>query len=60
MFTRDKMLYNWLAEGNIPAVFLMAGGYGDDAWRVSVPFLQWELRRRYGLAESGRLMAKSD
>jgi acetoin utilization deacetylase AcuC-like enzyme len=52
MFARDKMLYNLLAERNIPSVFLMAGGYGDDVWRVSAQFLQWTLRRRYGLAES--------
>ncbi len=50
MFERDKMIYNWLIERNIPAVFLMAGGYGDDVWRVYAQFLQWALRQRYGLA----------
>lgn len=50
MFERDKMIYNWLIERNIPAVFLMAGGYGDDVWRVYAQFLRWALRQRYGLA----------
>lgn len=52
MFARDKMLYNWLVERNIPAAFLIAGGYGDEVWRVSAQFLRWALRRRYGLFEN--------
>jgi hypothetical protein len=49
MFERDKLIYTWLMERNIPAVFLMAGGYGDDVWRVYAQFLLWVLRQRYGL-----------
>jgi acetoin utilization deacetylase AcuC-like enzyme len=49
MFERDKLIYTWLMERNIPAVFLMAGGYGDDVWRVYAQFLVWALRQRYGL-----------
>jgi acetoin utilization deacetylase AcuC-like enzyme len=51
MFERDKLIYTWLKERNIPAVFLMAGGYGDDVWRVYAQFLLWTLHKRYGLAE---------
>ena len=35
MFARDRLLYTWLEERKIPAVFLMAGGYGDEVWRVA-------------------------
>lgn len=48
MFARDRLLYTWLAERGIPAAFLMAGGYGDEVWRVSAQFLGWALSRRYG------------
>jgi acetoin utilization deacetylase AcuC-like enzyme len=47
MFERDKLVYRWLMERNIPSVFLMAGGYGEDVWRVYAQFLTWVLRRRY-------------
>lgn len=47
MFARDQLVYNWLHERNIPAVFLMAGGYGDEVWRVYAQFLLWTLRQRY-------------
>lgn len=48
MFERDRLLYTWFRERNIPAVFLMAGGYGDEVWRVYAQFLCWALRQRYG------------
>ncbi|WP_136807058.1 histone deacetylase [Desulfosediminicola flagellatus] len=47
MFERDKLLYSWLIERKIPAVFLMAGGYGDEVWRVYSQFLLWVLHQRY-------------
>lgn len=47
MFERDRLIYTWLMERNIPAVFLMAGGYGDEVWRVYAQFLLWALHRRY-------------
>jgi len=47
MFERDRLLYTWLNERNVPAVFLMAGGYGDEVWRVYAQFLRWVLPRRY-------------
>ena len=48
MLARDRLLYTWLEEHKIPAVFLMAGGYGDEVWRVYAQFLRWVLHRRYG------------
>ena len=47
MFERDRLLYIWLKDRNIPAVFLMAGGYGDDVWQVYAQFLLWALHQRY-------------
>ena len=47
MLARDQLLYNWLTARSIPAVFLMAGGYGEEVWRVYAQFLRWVLRLRY-------------
>lgn len=47
MFERDRLIYSWLEEREIPAAFLMAGGYGDEVWRVYAQFLVWVLHRRY-------------
>lgn len=43
LLARDQLLYNWLSEQAIPAAFLMAGGYGDEVWRVYSQFLLWVL-----------------
>lgn len=48
MFERDKLLYNWLKDRNIPSAFLMAGGYGDEVWKVYAQFLLWVLHKRHG------------
>ncbi len=48
MFERDRMVYNWLQERKVPAAYLMAGGYGDEVWRVYAQFLLWVLRQRFG------------
>lgn len=50
MFDRDRLLYSWLEERGVPAAFLMAGGYGDEVWRVYAQFLRWALHQRYGLS----------
>jgi len=47
MFARDRLVYTWLEERKIPAAFLMAGGYGDEVWRVYAQFLRWALHRRF-------------
>jgi len=49
MFERDRLLYTWLMERNIPSVFLMAGGYGEEVWRVYAQFLRWVLHRRLAI-----------
>lgn len=39
MLERDRMIYAFLQERKIPAAFLMAGGYGAQAWEVYPRFL---------------------
>lgn len=46
MLARDQLVYTFLARRSIPAAYLMAGGYGDETWRVYVQFLSWVLRVR--------------
>jgi acetoin utilization deacetylase AcuC-like enzyme len=40
---RDQMVYNFLKERDIPRAYLMAGGYGQNAWEVYAQFLEWAL-----------------
>lgn len=47
MFQRDRLVYSWLQERRVPAAFLMAGGYGEEVWRVYAQFLLWVLHERY-------------
>jgi acetoin utilization deacetylase AcuC-like enzyme len=47
MLERDQLVYTFLHEREIPAAFLMAGGYGDHVWQVYARFLTWALRGRY-------------
>lgn len=43
MLSRDRLVYDFLRSRNIPAAFLMAGGYGDRVWEVYARFLTWAL-----------------
>ena len=43
LMDRDRMVYNFLKDKRVPAAFLMAGGYGDQVWRVFAQFLTWVL-----------------
>ncbi|MFV0438301.1 MAG: histone deacetylase [Desulfopila sp.] len=54
MFARDRLIYTWLQERKIPSVFVMAGGYGDEVWRVYAQFLRWVLNRR--CLQGGRML----
>lgn len=48
LLERDRMVYSFLKAANIPAAFLMAGGYGENSWRVYAQFLEWALMDRLG------------
>ncbi|MFO7849884.1 MAG: histone deacetylase [Spirochaetia bacterium] len=37
---RDDTIFSFLSERNIPAAYLMAGGYGPHAWEVNYRFLK--------------------
>jgi acetoin utilization deacetylase AcuC-like enzyme len=45
MASRDRMIYQFLRELRIPAAYLMAGGYGDQVWKVYAQFLLWALKK---------------
>lgn len=40
---RDLMVYNFLKKKDIPRAYLMAGGYGENSWKVYAQFLEWAL-----------------
>jgi acetoin utilization deacetylase AcuC-like enzyme len=42
--SRDLMVYNFLRKRGIPRAYLMAGGYGENAWEVYTQFLEWALQ----------------
>jgi acetoin utilization deacetylase AcuC-like enzyme len=50
MLARDQLVYSFLEERKIPAAYLMAGGYGEETWRVYTQFLQWVLAARMPVA----------
>ena len=43
MKQRDVLVYDFLKKREIPAAFLMAGGYGENSWKVYAQFLEWAL-----------------
>ncbi|RJQ65444.1 MAG: histone deacetylase [Desulfobacteraceae bacterium] len=46
MLSRDQLIYTFLRSRDIPAAYLMAGGYGEQVWRVYAQFLKWVLFKR--------------
>ncbi|MCP4291577.1 MAG: histone deacetylase [bacterium] len=47
MLTRDRLVMGWVRPGepalDIPLVILLAGGYGNHAWRHGAAFFHWLL-----------------
>lgn len=43
MLARDRLVYTFLKERNIPRAYVMAGGYGERAWEPYSRFLIWAL-----------------
>ena len=43
LLERDQLVYRFLRKRGIPAAFLMAGGYGENSWKVYAQFLEWAL-----------------
>jgi acetoin utilization deacetylase AcuC-like enzyme len=46
LMERDRMVYSFLTAAALPAAYLMAGGYGENSWRVYAQFLEWVLMKR--------------
>jgi acetoin utilization deacetylase AcuC-like enzyme len=46
MLRRDQLVYTFLSQRSVPAAYLMAGGYGEQVWRVYAQFLIWVLLER--------------
>jgi acetoin utilization deacetylase AcuC-like enzyme len=47
MLSRDRLIYDFLRDRDIPAAYLMAGGYGRQVWQVYAQFLIWVLEKIY-------------
>lgn len=47
LMDRDQMVYHFLRDQGIPTAYLMAGGYGDEVWKVFSQFLIWALPKEY-------------
>jgi acetoin utilization deacetylase AcuC-like enzyme len=43
MKQRDLLVYDFLKKHDLPGAFLMAGGYGENSWKVYTQFLEWAL-----------------
>ncbi|ADN02737.1 histone deacetylase [Spirochaeta thermophila] len=41
LFERDLLLWEFMRAREVPAAFLMAGGYGPHAWEPFARFLRW-------------------
>jgi len=39
MLERDMFVYQWLRERNLPQCWVMAGGYGENAWKPHANFI---------------------
>ena len=52
LFARDRLVYEFLKTRDIPVAYLMAGGYGDNSWRVYTQFLQWVLADQLDIKSS--------
>lgn len=43
MMERDRLVYDFLKDRNIPSAYIMSGGYGKECWIVYAKFLEWVL-----------------
>ncbi|MCG8452573.1 MAG: histone deacetylase [Spirochaetales bacterium] len=43
LFARDQLISQFLDSQGLPSLWLMAGGYGEEAWKIHRNFLQWKL-----------------
>ncbi len=43
LFARDEMIYHWCQKKKVPQLWVMAGGYGDEAHTIYTQFLKKRL-----------------
>jgi acetoin utilization deacetylase AcuC-like enzyme len=43
LMERDRLVYGFLKARGIPGAYVMAGGYGENSWKVYTQFLEWAL-----------------
>jgi len=41
LIDRDKMVFEFLNNLNLPKAYIMAGGYGKSSWQVYTQFFEW-------------------
>jgi acetoin utilization deacetylase AcuC-like enzyme len=46
MLKRDQLIHKFLSELEVPQVWLMAGGYGDEIYKIYLQFLQQVIKER--------------
>ena len=51
LMERDLLVYRFLQDRGIPSAYLMAGGYGQNSWKVYAQFLEWALLDNLGLVK---------
>lgn len=44
LLERDRYLYRWIREKQLPALFVMAGNYGYHSWEIYSQFLERQIR----------------
>ena len=43
MLARDRLVYRFLSDAQLPSAWLIAGGYGPHSWQIHADFLSWQL-----------------
>lgn len=43
LLERDQIVYHFFKDWSVPQAWGMAGGYGENSWRVYFQFLEWVL-----------------
>ncbi len=44
LMERDRFVYRWIRENELPSLFVMAGNYGYHSWEIYSQFLERQIR----------------
>lgn len=53
LMARDQLVFRFLKDRGIPSAYVMAGGYGENSWKVYTQFLEWAMLDRLNLSADG-------